>query len=101
MSSFVAHAAQSSLGCSLGQRSRGEPSYEGALAESRFFGHSRGAFTGATNDERGLFVQAHGSTLFMDELGELAKPAQALLLRTVEYGEVTRVGESSRSSRSA
>ena len=63
---------------------------EGALAESRFFGHSQGAFTGATKDERGLFVQAHGSTLFMDELGELAKPAQALLLRTVEYGEVTR-----------
>ncbi|MBS2033057.1 MAG: sigma 54-interacting transcriptional regulator, partial [Deltaproteobacteria bacterium] len=65
----------------------------GGLAESQLFGHSRGAFTGAVGDEEGMFVRAHGSTLFMDELGELALPVQAALLRTVELGEVVRVGD--------
>jgi len=67
--------------------------HTGGLAESQYFGHSRGAFTGAVGDEDGLFVRADGSTLFMDELGELANPLQAALLRTVEQGEVPRVGD--------
>lgn len=62
------------------------------LFESEFFGHTRGAFTGATDAKTGLFEQADGGTLFLDEVGELPVPMQAKLLRVVEYGEVQRVG---------
>ena len=64
------------------------------LAESELFGHVRGAFTGAVEAKAGLFEQADGATLFLDEIGELPLPIQAKLLRVIEYGEVQRVGAS-------
>jgi DNA-binding NtrC family response regulator len=63
-----------------------------SLFENEVFGHVRGAFTGATEARPGLFEQADGSTLFLDEVGELPLPLQAKLLRVLETGEVTRVG---------
>jgi DNA-binding NtrC family response regulator len=62
------------------------------LFESELFGHMRGAFTGATETKVGLFEHADGGTVFLDEIGELPLALQAKLLRTVEYGEVQRVG---------
>jgi two-component system, NtrC family, response regulator HydG len=62
------------------------------LFESEFFGHTRGAFTGAQQSHRGLFEQAHGGTLFLDEIGELAPALQAKLLTAIEDGEVRRLG---------
>jgi transcriptional regulator with GAF, ATPase, and Fis domain len=63
------------------------------LAPSRFFGHKRGAFTGALSDEPGVFRAAHRGTLFLDEIGELSPRAQAVLLRTLENRTVVPVGE--------
>jgi two-component system response regulator HydG len=62
------------------------------LAESELFGHERGAFTGATATRKGVFEQAHGGTLFIDEIGELPLELQPKLLRAVERSEVRRVG---------
>ena len=64
------------------------------LFESELFGHTRGAFTGALEAKAGLFESADGSTLFLDEVGELPVPVQAKLLRVIEYGDVQRVGAS-------
>ncbi len=64
------------------------------LAESEFFGHKKGAFTGAQADRTGHFVQAHGGTLFLDEVGETPLPMQAKLLSALEEGQVTPVGSS-------
>src|SRR6185437_8728234 len=62
------------------------------LVESEMFGHERGAFTGATERRLGRFELAHGGTLFLDEVGDLSPEAQAKLLRTLETGEVQRIG---------
>jgi DNA-binding NtrC family response regulator len=62
------------------------------LLESELFGHEKGAFTGAVAQHEGVFVRAHGGTLFMDEVGELSLPAQARMLRVLESRTLTRVG---------
>jgi two-component system, NtrC family, response regulator AtoC len=64
-----------------------------ALAESELFGHARGAFSGAMMAKPGQFEAASGGTLFLDEIGELPAQVQAKLLRVLESGEITRVGE--------
>jgi DNA-binding NtrC family response regulator len=62
------------------------------LTASALFGHERGAFTGAVTSHRGLFEQAHGGTLLLDEVGELEPAAQAALLRVLETREVRPLG---------
>jgi two-component system response regulator HydG len=63
-----------------------------ALLESELFGHTRGAFTGATQARRGQFLDADGGTLLLDEIGELSLPLQARFLRVLESGEVHALG---------
>ena len=65
-----------------------------SLMESEFFGHVKGAFTGAVRDSRGLFKEADGGTLFLDEIGEMSLDMQVKLLRVLERGEFMRVGSS-------
>lgn len=64
------------------------------LLESEMFGHTTGAFTGATKDKKGLFEEANSGTIFLDEVGEMALDLQAKLLRVIENGEFIKVGES-------
>jgi DNA-binding NtrC family response regulator len=62
------------------------------LIESELFGHEKGSFSGALNRKRGKFELAHGGTLFLDEIGDMDLAAQAKVLRTLQTGEVYRVG---------
>src|SRR5262249_28863861 len=62
------------------------------LVESALFGHERGAFTGAVGARRGVFEQAHGGTLLIDEIGDLDVALQSKLLRAIERSEIQRVG---------
>lgn len=64
------------------------------LLESELFGHTEGAFTGATRAKKGLIEEANGGTLFLDEIGEMDIDLQAKLLRVLETGEFFRVGDS-------
>ena len=62
------------------------------LSGSEFFGHERGAFTGAVTARDGAFALAHRGTLFLDEVGDLPAPLQAQLLRVIQEGQYKRVG---------
>ncbi len=69
------------------------------LIASELFGHRRGAFTGAVRDQRGRFEMADGSTLFLDEIGEMGPSLQAALLRVLENGEIQQLGDEGRMRR--
>jgi len=62
------------------------------LVESEFFGHAKGAFTGATQDKKGFFEMANGGTIFLDEIGEAPPELQVKLLRVIQESEIMPVG---------
>ncbi len=63
-----------------------------SLLESELFGHEKGAFTGAISQKRGLFEEANGGTIFLDEIGDISPKMQAQILRVLDTGECKRVG---------
>jgi len=67
--------------------------YSGELTYSELFGHKRGAFTGAHSDRRGIFEEAHGGVVFLDEIGDADPKTQVQLLRFLDSGEFVRLGE--------
>ena len=67
--------------------------YSGELTYSELFGHKRGAFTGAQSDRRGIFEEAHGGVVFLDEIGDADPKTQVQLLRFLDSGEFVRLGE--------
>jgi len=67
--------------------------YSGELTYSELFGHKRGAFTGANSDRRGIFEEAHGGVVFLDEIGDADPKTQVQLLRFLDSGEFVRLGE--------
>lgn len=68
-------------------------SFSKELLESELFGHKAGAFTGAIKDKKGLFEEANGGTIFLDEIGEMPSELQSKLLRVLEAGEFIKVGD--------
>jgi two-component system NtrC family response regulator len=68
-------------------------SFTKELLESELFGHKAGSFTGATKDKKGLFEEANGGTIFLDEIGELDPELQAKLLRVLESQEFLKIGD--------
>jgi DNA-binding NtrC family response regulator len=66
--------------------------FASALFDSHFFGHERGAFTGADAGRQGFFEEADGGTLFLDEVGDIEPPVQSKLLRVLQSGEFFRLG---------
>lgn len=80
-------------------RSKGEfmaincAAFSNDLLESELFGYKPGAFTGATQEKKGLVEVANGGTLFLDEIGEMAMPLQAKLLRVLESGDYIKLGD--------
>ncbi len=69
-------------------------SIPGELLESELFGHKKGSFTGASSDRDGLFIKAHGGTIFLDEIGDMPVDLQAKILRILQEKEVMKVGDS-------
>lgn len=63
------------------------------IIETELFGHARGAFTGSVGERRGLFEEAHGGTVFLDEIGDMDLEVQKRLLRVLETGEIRRIGD--------
>ena len=68
-------------------------SISSSLFESELFGHKKGTFTGAGEDKEGYFAAAKGGTIFLDEIGELPLELQGKLLRTIQYNEISRIGD--------
>lgn len=68
------------------------------LIESQLFGHKKGAFTGAVNDQIGAFEAADGGTIFLDEIGDMSPAAQAKVLRVLQESKIMRVGEAKETS---
>jgi transcriptional regulator with GAF, ATPase, and Fis domain len=74
------------------------PSIPHELFESEFFGHAKGAFTGALTERAGRFHVANGGTIFLDEIREIPLDLQGKLLRVLQEGQFSRVGEDSERS---